>query len=70
MDKIMLGYMHKPSNDVYNTPTVIKHASILPPDEYALGKGLNEYRQEVSLAKEKMKEQDDEIRESNNISFI
>lgn len=62
MDKITMGYMHK-NDDTNSSPTIIKHASILPLDEYALGKGLNEYRQEVSLAKEKMKEQDDEIRE-------
>lgn len=41
MDKIMTGYMHK-GNDPNNSPTIIKTASILPPDEYALGKGLNE----------------------------
>lgn len=42
MDKLMLGYMHKSNNNVDIQPTIIKHASILPPDEYALGKGLNE----------------------------
>lgn len=42
MDKIMMGYTHHPNDDGSNSTTIIKHASILPPDEYALCKGLNE----------------------------
>ena len=41
MDKLMMGYMHQ-NDDTNSSPTIIKSASILPPDEYALGKGLNE----------------------------
>lgn len=60
MDKIMMGYMHKPNNDANNPPTIIKSVSILPLNEYALKKGLNECKQKVELAKKKIKGQSNE----------
>ena len=50
MDKIMMGYMHK-NDDANSSPTIIKTASMIPPDAYAIGKGLNEcYNPNIGIA--------------------
>ena len=44
MDELIQGYMHKSNNNVNLRPTVIKHASILQPDEYARTQTIKQTR--------------------------